>query len=47
VSTQLQQYPFQLRPGLWVYLKLPTDLTRAEVDRVRNFLEALVAGERE
>jgi hypothetical protein len=47
VSTTLEHYPFQLRPGLWVYLKLPTDLSRAEVDRLRNFLEALVAGERE
>ena len=27
-------YPFQLRPGVWVYLRLPTDLNRSEVDRL-------------
>ena len=47
VSNKDTIYPFQLRPGFWVYLKLPEDLTKAEVDRLREFLAALVLGERE
>ncbi len=45
----LVEYPFQLRRGQFVYLRLPTDLTQADVERLRLFLATLVmaAAERE
>lgn len=38
----LVSYPFQLRPGRWVTLLLPSDLTRADVDRIVAILQQLV-----
>jgi hypothetical protein len=37
----LVHYPFQLRDGLWVYLRLPSDLTVEDVRRIVATLSTL------
>jgi len=43
----LVDYPFQLRPDVWVTLRLPADLTRADVDRISEWLTFLAADRKE
>lgn len=38
----LIQYPFQLSPNRWAHLQLPSDLSKRDVQRLSNFLTALV-----
>ena len=42
MKTGLVRYPFELRPGVFVSLDLPADLTRADVDRLVRMLATLV-----
>jgi hypothetical protein len=44
MPNKLITYPFLLRRdcGLWIYLKLPPDLTEREVLRIEHFLECLI-----
>ena len=42
----LVDYPFQLRPDLWVTLRLPADLTRTDVDRISEWLDILASAQR-
>ena len=39
--TGLVEYPFPLRDGRFAYLRLPTDLTAADVKRLTGFLNTL------
>lgn len=34
----LVNYPFQLRRDCWVHLRLPSDITRAEIDKIVEWL---------
>lgn len=38
----LVRYPFPLRPGLLVYLDLPSDLTGADVRKLARYMETLI-----
>jgi hypothetical protein len=40
-QTTLGQYPFPLRPGLDVWLRLPRDLTGEEAERLCRFVRGL------
>lgn len=37
----LVAYPFKLRPDVWVYLRLPSDFSRADADRIGEWLALL------
>jgi hypothetical protein len=41
----LVQYPLLLRPGCWVFLKLPREFTRADRERLVRWLDVLVVPE--
>lgn len=41
-SIQMVDYPFPLREGCIVRLKLPTDLKLSEVERLNNFMRSVV-----
>jgi hypothetical protein len=47
LKAELTHYPFQLRPGVMVFLYLPADLTGADVARLRRYLETLVLEDRD
>lgn len=47
VTAPLTDYPFPLRHGLHVYLRLPADLTGAEADRLAGFVRALARQDKE
>jgi hypothetical protein len=39
------EFPFPLRPGQLAYLKIPVDLTQAEVKKIEDFMLSLVKEE--
>jgi len=39
----LVAYPFLLRPGLWVHLRLPADITRAEIEHIADWLMFMIS----
>lgn len=39
------QYPFQLRPGLFVWLRLPTNFTRDDAERIAVQLKTIPVDE--
>jgi hypothetical protein len=40
-GVEMNDYPFQLRLGIWAHFKLPVDLTLHDVGRLTRFPEAL------
>jgi hypothetical protein len=43
----LIHYPFPLRPGVFVYLYLPRDLTKDDVRRLTDLLQSIVPDPKE
>ena len=43
ITRGLVAYPFQLRPDLWITLRLPADLTQADVVRIAEYLNLVAA----
>lgn len=46
-SKTLSEYPFPLRPGLRVWLRIPDDMTKDEAERLCEFVRALARAEEE
>jgi hypothetical protein len=44
-GAKLVVYPFPVRPNLFAELKLPSDLTASEAQRLGKFLEAVALSE--
>jgi len=41
VRKGLVAYPFQLRPGVWISIRLPVDFDAADYRRIVAYLDAL------